>query len=46
LPKFFADVGEPGAIRVRKAGVDTETKRIKKNKAGNKRTGAEYSYNG
>jgi len=39
-------LGEPGATRVRKAGVNAEAKRIKKNKIGNKRTGAEYSYNG
>jgi len=39
-------LGEPGAIKMRKINVNTETKRIKKNKAGNKRTDTEYSYNG
>jgi len=39
-------LSEPGATRMRKTGVNAETKRIKKNKAGNKRTGTGYSYNG
>jgi len=39
-------LSEPGATKVRKTSVNTETKRIKKNKTNNKRTNTEYSYNG
>jgi len=39
-------LSEPGTTRVRKTGVNAETKRIKKKKIGNKRIGAGYSYNG
>jgi len=39
-------LNEPGATKVRKTGVNAEVKRIKKNKAGNKRTDTEHSHNG
>jgi len=39
-------LGEPGATKMRKINVNAKTKRIKKKKTGNKRTGAEHSYNG
>jgi len=39
-------LSEPGATKIRKINVNTKAKRIKKNKAGNKRTDTEHSYNG
>jgi len=39
-------LSELGATKIRKTSVNAKIKRIKKNKAGNKRTDTEYLYNG